>query len=512
MKLKIRTKILIIVVATFLLATGLNTFVTSRVFRTEYSAALQSKMDVVANTLMSQIERLSRLGITIDNIEGFETQCLEVLRKHKDVAYVMVTRINGHILFHNDPSLNNTMITNPDILKALKRNQQEAYSSGADGKKYCNTIIQFSNGSSGSSIVVIVGYPTALIESKIQELRQYSFIAAMVSLSVATFLLLITLSISVTKPLSTLIGTIEEIRTSTDLSKRVKLTSKDELGYLADSFNKMADYLQKTTTSIDNLNQEVAVRKRAEQRQTQLLEELEKVNQELKDFAYVVSHDLKAPLRGIKTLADWITTDYVDKLDDDGKEQMHLLTSRVDRMHNLIDGVLQYSRVGRVEEEKVMVNLNERIPEVIDLIAPPEDITVTIENELPTIECEQTRIMQVFQNLLSNAVKYIDKPQGQINIGCIEENGFWKFSVADNGPGIEERHFEKIFQMFQTLSPRDEFESTGVGLTLVKKIVEMYGGRIYIVSEIGKGSTFYFTLPKQEVGLINAQRQANTIS
>jgi signal transduction histidine kinase len=195
-------------------------------------------------------------------------------------------------------------------------------------------------------------------------------------------------------------------------------------------------------------------------------------------------------------LTDWISTDYADKLDDNGKEQMNLLMRRANRMYNLIDGILQYSRVGHVEEEKVVVNLNELVAEAIDMIAPPENITITIENELPTIECEQTRIMQVFQNLLSNAVKYMDKPQGQIKVGCVEEDGFWEFYVADNGPGIEEKYFEKIFQLFQTLAPRDESESTGIGLTIIKKIVEMYGGKTWVQSKVGSGSTFFFTLPK----------------
>jgi PAS domain S-box-containing protein len=259
------------------------------------------------------------------------------------------------------------------------------------------------------------------------------------------------------------------------------------------------------------VSRDITERKQAEQRQAQLLEQLEKTNQELKDFAYIVSHDLKAPLRGIKTLAEWITTDYADKLDDNGKEQMNLLAGRVDRMHNLIDGILQYSRIGRAEEEKVVVNLNELVTEVIDMIAPPENITITIENELPTIECEQTRIMQVFQNLLSNAVKYMDKPKGQINVGCVEENGFWEFYVADNGPGIEEKYFEKIFQLFQTLAPRDKSESTGVGLTIIKKIVEMYGGKTWVQSKVGSGSTFFFTLPKQELGVKDAKLEASII-
>jgi PAS domain S-box-containing protein len=240
--------------------------------------------------------------------------------------------------------------------------------------------------------------------------------------------------------------------------------------------------------------------KKAEALRNQLLEQLAGANQELKDFAYVVSHDLKAPLRGIETIADWIATDYADKLDDDGKKQLHLLANRVDRMHNLIDGILQYSRIGRVEEEKVQINLNELVPEIIDMLAPPENIAITVENELPTITYELTRVTQVFQNLLSNAVKYMDKPKGQIKVGCVEENGFWKFSVADNGPGIEEKHFEKIFKIFQILAPRDESESTGIGLTIVKKIVELYKGKIWVESKVGEGSTFFFTLPKQNIG------------
>jgi len=246
---------------------------------------------------------------------------------------------------------------------------------------------------------------------------------------------------------------------------------------------------------LQGIFRDITENKKAELRQVHLLEQLEKTNQELKDFAYIVSHDLKAPLRGIKTISEWITADYSDKLDEAGKEQLKLLASRVDRMHNLIDGILQYSRAGRVDEEKTVVDLNKTIIDIIDLIAPPENIKITVENELPTIECEKTRISQVLQNLLTNAIKYMDKPKGLIKIGCVEENGFWKFNVTDNGPGIEEKHFEKIFQLFQTLTPRDEFESTGIGLSIIKKIVEMYGGKIWVTSKVGDGCTFFFTLP-----------------
>jgi PAS domain S-box-containing protein len=241
---------------------------------------------------------------------------------------------------------------------------------------------------------------------------------------------------------------------------------------------------------------DISERKLAEEQKARLMTELESANEELKSFAYVVSHDLKAPLRAIGALADWLATDYKDKLDDQGKEHIRLLVSRVHRMGNLIDGILQYSRVGRVKEAPVAMDVERVIREVIELIAPPENVTIEIEASMPAIVAEPTRIQQIFQNLLSNAIKYMDKPRGEIRIACSDEGDQWKFSVKDNGPGIESRHFEKIFQLFQTLAPRDRIESTGVGLALVKKIVELYGGRIWLESRPGEGSTFFFTLPK----------------
>ncbi len=244
---------------------------------------------------------------------------------------------------------------------------------------------------------------------------------------------------------------------------------------------------------------DITERKKSELSQNELIKKVDKINRELNDFASIVSHDLKAPLRGIKTLANWILADCADKLGDQANEQINLLLERVERMYNLIEGALQYSRLGQTKGKQIQVNLNNFVPEIINMVVPPENITVTIENELPVIEFEETRIMQVFQNLLSNAIKYMDKPKGWIKIGCVEEDGFWKFSVADNGPGIEEKHFEKIFKIFQALPTSPMFEGTGVGLTITKKIVELYNGKIWVKSKVGRGSTFFFTLPKQKV-------------
>ena len=181
-------------------------------------------------------------------------------------------------------------------------------------------------------------------------------------------------------------------------------------------------------------------------------------------------------------------------------------------MSFLIDDILQYSSIGQSNPEKQQIDLNTVLSEVITGIDQPENIEMTVENELPALMSEKTHMIQLFQNLLSNAVKYIDKPKGQIKVGCVEQDGFWKFSVSDNGPGIDEKYFEKVFKIFETLSPRDRVESTGIGLSIVKKIVELNSGRVWVESEVGKGSTFFFTLPRQETETEKEKLQADIVS
>ncbi|MGD8786986.1 MAG: PAS domain S-box protein [Phycisphaerales bacterium] len=231
------------------------------------------------------------------------------------------------------------------------------------------------------------------------------------------------------------------------------------------------------------------------------VEKLSITNRELADFAYVTAHDLKAPLRAIGSLTGIISADYADKLDERGKELLDKLVNRTVRMSNQISSILHYSEIGQIEEIKDNTDLNIIVSEVISDIDVPENVEVTIENELPLVICDKTRISQVFQNLVDNAIKHMDKPQGWIRISCVEEDDWFKFSVSDNGSGIDEKYFGKIFQIFQTLTRRDEREATGVGLTMVKKIIEISGGKIWVESEPGQGSTFFFTLPKAEIGV-----------
>jgi len=237
--------------------------------------------------------------------------------------------------------------------------------------------------------------------------------------------------------------------------------------------------------------------KRAEEKQAQVIKELRDANQNLKDFAHIVSHDLKSPLHTIGSLADWLSKDYADKLDEQGKALIDLLIREIKRVESRIDGILQYSKVEQIKEKIVDVDLNSVVTEVIKMLAPPEHIEIKIENKLPTISCPKIQIEQVFLNLISNAIKFIDKPKGKIKIGGTEDGNCWKFDVADNGPGIKKKHFEKVFQMFQSLDNSNTFDNTGVGLAIVKKIIETHESKIWVESKIGDGSTFFFTWPKK---------------
>jgi signal transduction histidine kinase len=292
------------------------------------------------------------------------------------------------------------------------------------------------------------------------------------------------LSRAITKPLEELGMAAAELgRGKLDINVEVK--SKDEIGQLARTFNRMAHDLNSSFSEL--------IKKEASLKAVNC--NLDAANKELETFVYIVSHDLKAPLRGIAALSNWLIADYADKLDDEGRQSLDLLVSRSTRLNNLLDGILHYSKVGRSKEELADVELKPMLDELIDMLAAPVHIEIKVETEMPTIACEKSRIFQVFYGLLSNAIKFMDKPKGEIRVGHVDEGDYHTFYVSDNGPGIEGRYFEKIFQMFQTLKSRDELESTGVGLAIAKKMVEMQGGTIWVESELGKGSRFSFVIP-----------------
>lgn len=225
---------------------------------------------------------------------------------------------------------------------------------------------------------------------------------------------------------------------------------------------------------------------------TRTTAQLEKRNQELDQFAYVASHDLKAPLRAIANLSEWIEEDLEEKLVGNTRDQMTLLRNRVLRMENLINGLLSYSRVGRCTEANRIIDVAQLIAEVADSLAIPEAFDIRIDESLPTFVTQLLPLQQVFTHLISNAVKHHDQDQGVIEITAQDQGKYYQFKVTDDGPGIAPQYHNKVFSIFQTLRARDSFESTGIGLSIVRKIVEAQGGTISISSHLGAGTTFCF--------------------
>jgi len=221
---------------------------------------------------------------------------------------------------------------------------------------------------------------------------------------------------------------------------------------------------------------------------------LEKQNESLNDYAHMVSHDLKSPLRSIHTLISWIKDEKDMLFSENGKKYMDMIMVKVEKMDNLIEGVLAISKLDTMDYKYQEVDLNEILTIILAIIHIPSHVTIKITNTFPTIYTDKYRIQQLFQNLIINAVNYSNKEEGKVIITYYDSADFHTFSVEDNGIGIDKSYHEKIFTIFESYS--DDAKSSGIGLSIVKKIIENYKGDIWLESELGKGSIFYFKIPK----------------
>ncbi|MDJ0724197.1 MAG: PAS domain S-box protein [Prochloraceae cyanobacterium] len=231
--------------------------------------------------------------------------------------------------------------------------------------------------------------------------------------------------------------------------------------------------------------------------------ELEQSNQELDRFAYVVSHDLKEPLRAIYKLSQWLEEDLEGKLDANTSRQLDLLRTRVERIQVFIDALLEYSRLGRVSSEPERIKIDELIEDIIDSLDPPEDFTIKIDGQMPELTARRLPLQQVFFNLIGNGIKHNHNRNGKIIISSQDKEDFYQFKISDNGPGIDPIYHEKIFMIFKTIGDNKIGKNTGIGLSIVKKNIENHGGTISVQSEIGCGTSFIFTWPKSERITVN---------
>ncbi len=245
------------------------------------------------------------------------------------------------------------------------------------------------------------------------------------------------------------------------------------------------------------LREELERRERAEEEREAILKELQRAYEDLKDFAHVVSHDLRSPLQKINSMVDWITEDHREELPEEVAPKLASIQRHVNQMGELIRGVLDYSKAGKGEMNRRLVETDKVIEAVVDLVDPPLGMKVEVDSSFPMVFYDETQLRQVFLNLIGNAVKYMGKAHGHIYVTWSDADDMVEFCVRDTGRGIEEKDFERIFKMLKSLRQVGDSESTGIGLAVVKKIVERNGGEVRVESKVGKGSSFFFTIPKE---------------
>lgn len=281
------------------------------------------------------------------------------------------------------------------------------------------------------------------------------------------------------QPVAELVRGIEAMSQG-DLSHRLTAATDDEIGHICNAFNYMSDHLSAS------LKVRIAIQN-----------ELERSNADLDSFAYVASHDLKAPLRGIRNLVEWIAQDIKSTATEDSRDNLRLLRTRVERLDSLLESLLTYSRVGRKIEDVKEVDTGELVKDINNYLAPPDGFSIICSGRMPCLFTPKAPLEQVIRNLINNAIKHHDLAEGQVVISAMEQDELIEFRVEDDGPGIATEFHARIFKMFQTLKPRDQVEGSGMGLAIVKKAVEGFGGSIRVESNPpSRGSIFIFTWPR----------------
>lgn len=309
-----------------------------------------------------------------------------------------------------------------------------------------------------------------------ETLRRMTIIAS-VCITLGVSLLIYLFAYFFVKPINDLADAAEEISHG-NLNKRVEIKNKNELGQLADSFNKMTNSLVAAQKDLQNK-----------------LHELNRSNNALDKFAHVVSHDIKAPLNSIEGLANLLKLELKGKIGPEEMELVLKIHEQSRKTKDMIKGILEFAELKAQKGVSEQVDLNEVVDNIRSVLDIPGHIKLLVVDRLPIVNIEKILIYQVFQNLISNSVKYIDKSDGLIRISCITENSFHKFSLSDNGRGIDKEYQTKIFDIFNTGQSTKGYDSTGVGLSIVKNIIEEKGGSIWVESIKGEGATFYFNLP-----------------
>lgn len=465
MTISIRTKI---IVAHIILVTLVSAFIYT------YYPSQQKKLAI--QTIHEKIRSISNMfsigvGIGMGEIDFVAVE--EALNwAHSDSAITYISVISGSnnitIAAHNPRKINV-----PEAV--LKGKNESNLLMEQDRMIFYKTSIVYQQQVFGT---LIIGYSLRTLDFSIAQLRTTTLYFCLL-LFTAGVIVSILIGNMISHNITKLDSAVKAIANGSE-DIRVHVNSRDEIGKLGQAFNGMLDKLTVSRKAlVDYSNQ------------------LKKQNEALDQFSYVVSHDLKAPLRAIFKLSEWLEEDLGPDLPAESKKHLKTLRGRVFRMEAMINGLLEYSKIGRQYMLPETTDTHQVIKDILDIVQPPPSIKISISPAMPVFKTGKISLHQVFSNLILNAIKFNDKPEGRIDLDVQEIGDYYQFTVGDNGMGIETPYHEKVFMIFQTLQSRDKVESTGIGLTIVKKIIEDVGGTICLESDLGEGAKFIFTWPKE---------------
>lgn len=402
-------------------------------------------------------------------------EILKGARRNKDLVYIVVLDGLGRVVtaFNKDEA----------DQSGFARTQDGKHISRDDAIYRITAPILSNNRKIGQ---LYLGFSLEELRAEIAKSRRDIALVSMVIFAIGMAAAFI-ISTVTTKPLSKMVETVEQISRG-DLTQRAVISSQDEVGNLARSFNLMVDNLGSAYSRLGNANR--SLKKRIE---------------ELNMLLYTMSHDLKAPAVSLQGFSSLLIQEYADRLDEHGRMYLGRIQANSERMGNLIERLLELFRIGRAKGREELVDISDLIHNVIhefESELEEDEIRIVVKNGMPTVKCDRSMMGSVFANLISNASKYMgeDNQNPVIEIGYEDQNGYHRFYVKDNGIGIDEKYHEKIFQILQRLNDI-EAEGTGVGLTIVKRTVESFGGEVWVDSAKGYGTTMYFTMPKDKGGL-----------
>ncbi len=475
----IRTKFLIVFFLTALLPLIFLGFISFNSAKSQLINATRQRLETIASLEISRIREVgmnpSLLKTITTNYSGLGSTGEVIVAKRG---------IDGKIIYIT-PRRFEQFAKNPSTLmeKALNKNE-DFFPNAIDYRDKPELAVTRYIPELGWGIVVKIDMDEAF--QSVNALRDiiltFSFIFLLVIVMVTLFFVH-----SLTAPILNLVSVAKQVQKG-ELSKRALVLSKDEIGELSTSFNTMVDALQK---SHENLEKKVADR----------TSQLETSNKDLESFSYSVSHDLRAPLRSIDGFSKILEEDYATKLDDEGKRVVATIRNSTKQMGILIDDLLAFSRLGRQEVKAIDVDMTKLANTVFDEIkqgSPGRSIEFSCA-QLPFAHADPILMKQVWVNLLSNAVKFTNKKDvAKISVGSNEEDDKNIYFVKDNGAGFDMKYVDKLFNVFQRLHSAQDFEGTGIGLSIVARIIKKHGGSIKAEATVDQGATFYFSLPKNQ--------------